>query len=270
MFLRRTLPTILLPLLAACDGGSPPDTGDVASPDAPAPGAWLGYALCSAGDLDGDGYSDLFAGAPGAARGGLLSGAVLARSSHDGRVLARLDGTRARAVLGSALAALGDLDGDGVIDLAAGAPKDATPGLATGSIVVLSGRDLSRLWQKAGPAPGAHFGDALANVGDVDGDGHADVVLGASAASASGVEAGQVRLVSGATGAMLCVSDGERAFGWLGAAVAGVGDLDGDGRPDVAAGAPVHDDVLSLAGRVRVLGCAPFTPGVVHEPPLKH
>jgi hypothetical protein len=78
--------------------------------------------------------------------------------------------------------------------------------------------------------PAASWAQGLSGVGDVDLDGFADFVVGEPFAPSGGVESGRAQLFSGASGAILFEVSGQ-AGDWLGYAVAGVGDLDGDGIP---------------------------------------
>jgi hypothetical protein len=103
-----------------------------------------------------------------------------------------------------------------------------------------------------GALPGDQLGDALAIVGDLDRDGHADLAIGAPFADVNGLSSGSVRIVSGRTGAQLFVFHGPAAGDRLGESVAAAGDLDNDGWPDIVAGAPNHDTNGSNAGMARV------------------
>ena len=81
--------------------------------DGDAAGDQLGFAVAGAGDVDGDGLADLVAGAPLEDAGGTWSGGARVWSGADGSLLHQLAGKAAGDRLGSAVAAAGDLDGDG-------------------------------------------------------------------------------------------------------------------------------------------------------------
>ena len=162
-----------------------------------------------------------------------------------------------RAWFGSALAEVGDIDGDGVPDLAVGADGQFVGGReAQGQVFLFSGATGQRLRTLDNPTPqeGARFGFALAKVGDMDGDGAPDLAVGAFEQAVGGRFAqGQVFLFSGATGQRLQplndpIPQELARFGW---ALAGVGDVDGDGVPDLAVGAPFqHVGSNLIRGRV--------------------
>ena len=145
-------------------------------------------------------------------------------------VIATLHGTGTPgANFGWAVSELGDVDNDGVTDVIVGEPFTDT-----GTTWVFSGRTGAEIHRLDGE-PGDLQGFSMADAGDVDGDGIHDILSGAS-----GRGAGHVYLYSGATGTLLHTFAGEDAgdeFGW---AVAGVGDVDGDDRDDIAVGAPAR------------------------------
>lgn len=96
------------------------------------------------------------------------------------------------------------------------------------------------LYQKNGAATNNLFGYLVAGVGDLDGDGKADLIIGAPNASAGALtNAGSAFVYSGATGGLLYQKDGAAADDNFGLSVSGAGDVDGDGRPDFIIGAPV-------------------------------
>ncbi|HEU4436150.1 MAG TPA: integrin alpha, partial [candidate division Zixibacteria bacterium] len=103
---------------------------------------------------------------------------------------------------------------------------------------VYSGSDGSLHYRKDGAHTGDYLGFDVAGVGDVNGDGYADFLIGAYAANPGGVgNAGSAYLYSGADGSLLFQKDGEAANDFLGNSVAGVGDVNRDGTPDFIIGA---------------------------------
>jgi len=142
--------------------------------------------------------------------------------------------------LGGAVAGLGDVDGDGVPDLLLGAPNASPGGLAQAGLVQLrSGATGQILLELEGAEGGAFFGQVIANVHDIDGDGVDDFAIGAPSAGPNGMQdAGSVFVYSGATAELLYRWDGTARFDAFGSAIGGGDDVDGDGIPDVIVGAP--------------------------------
>jgi len=150
--------------------------------------------------------------------------------------------------LGDSVAGLGDVNGDGYADVLLGAPYALVNGLYdVGSVFVRSGQDGSLLFQLDGQVAGDRFGAAIAAAGDVDGDGHPDLLIGATGTDVGGlVDVGSVFLFSGRTGSLLVRWNGSVAGDQLGSAVAGGGDLDHDGIPDLLLGS----SLASPGGRI--------------------
>jgi hypothetical protein len=202
----------------------------------PPPTSWeyLGRSVAAAGDVDADGYPDLVVGAPGLnlsipGRCGIFSG-------RDGSLLlSRVGG--ALDTLGIAVAGIGDVNGDGHADILVGAS-----GPTGGYALVLSGRDGTVLYAPVAPQSAGSFGCSVASVGDTDGDGVQDFVIGASLA------AGEAYLFSGRTGALRHRFPGVLTTSFFGATVASVGDVNNDAVPDVAVGASQLG--LPVSGRV--------------------
>jgi len=161
----------------------------------------------------------------------------------------RVDGGQRSELFGDALARLADRNGDGIPELLVGAPGDSVwPSLAKARVV--SGADLSLLLEvdsEAGGIVGDLFGSAVAGLGDFDGDGLEDLLIGAP-------DRQRVSLRSGADGHELMLY--AMAFGDLGRSLAALGDLDGDGRADFAAGSPTLRATNGNRGVVRVLSSA--------------
>jgi len=184
----------------------------------------LGWAVASAGDVNDDGFDDIVAGAPKANKGTLnYVGMVRIYSGKNGSTLRSLYGVAPYEELGTSVAGCGDVNGDGFDDVVAGAP-----GSATGLARVFSGKDWAVLHTLYGDSQGNDFGHSVAGLGDVDGDGYDDFVVG----SRYGYYA---RMFSGRTGTAIRTL---RGSGYFGMSVASVGDVDGDGFGDLVIGAP--------------------------------
>jgi len=165
-----------------------------------------------------------------------------------------------------------DLTGDSLDDLAVGAPQDGTNGANAGRVCAYVGATGTLLHDWLGTAEGDYFGFSLALIGDQDGDGVAEVVVGAPGADAVGLrggkgsrlkpgiltDAGVVQVLSGLDGQVLLTLEGDVQGGHLGVSVAAAGDVTGDGREDFVVGAPgcLHvvplDTCNSEGGYVRV------------------
>ncbi len=145
---------------------------------------------------------------------------------------------------GSALARVGDLDGDGIPEIAAGAPAfDRRTVPDAGRLYVLSGTGLDALFLHTGLDVGEQLGGAIDGGFDLDGDGTFDILAGAGASTIDCGDGcippsvdGGITVFSGATGDRLLQIEESVAGENLGASVAFVPDLDGDDVPDIAAG----------------------------------
>lgn len=165
--------------------------------------------------------------------------------------------------------AIGDIDGDGVGDVAIASPHNTDGGVEAGKVYIYSGATGFLIRKHLGEEQW-NLGNELATVGDVDGDDVQDYIIGApSGLSGDPVGPGRAFLFSGADGACIASWEGEGDKDRFGRIVAGagtemnggIGDIDGDDIPDFLIGAPNHDSAGVDAGRAYVFsGANPAKP----------
>ena len=274
-----------------------------------AAGDRLGGSAAVAGDLDGDGRSEILVAASGNSdvgavylispenmtsadeadgkRDGAIEMAHIATQSHSWKLIGE-EGYTA----GTALASIGDLDGDGVPEFGIGATA------LTGAVYLVSGTDLlasdaadgasdglielgaitsgAASWKMTGIWGGSIGYGGLSFVGDTDDDGRMDILIG-EPGRGTGDAPGRVNLISSAQLATLDATDGNvnsevrignqtvslrlsgEATGDQAGASLAAADFDGDGRPDLLIGAPGHDAGLQNNGAVYLVGSRDFS-----------
>lgn len=210
-------------------------------------GGRFGHAVARGFDVSGDGIADVMVGDPEHAQFPLVPhcGAAYVFLGPSGALMTYSPASTADARRGTAVAGLGDLDGDGFGEWAF---ADATVDVGTGQ------DDSGRLWVLSGNSAlsytaihvidgtsNENFGSALIAAGDVDCDGIGDFTVGGPGCTTFGIIGrGRVRTFSGATGALIDSRIGDFGGDRFGTSIA-TGDFDGDGRIDFAAGAPFGD-----------------------------
>ncbi len=202
----------------------------------------MGTSVADAGDVDGDGFHDIVAGAPReteAAR--TRCGGVYLFSGRDGSLLFHVFGESADDQLGTSVAGVGDINDDGVPDVAASAPFYDAVGPRSGMVYVLSGVNGAQLRRLPGIAPDDQAGSSIAAIGDTDRDGFTELAVGAihGRSLLGGLNAaGNVLIFSPRTGRRILRIDGTAAGDQIGRVVGDAGDVNADGTPDVVTGAP--------------------------------
>ncbi|NQU48403.1 MAG: FG-GAP repeat protein [Planctomycetes bacterium] len=196
----------------------------------------FGSSVADAGDVNNDGFADVIIGAK---RAHLGKGSVDVYSGADGSLLHHWVGNLPGSI-GSAVAGAGDVNNDGMDDLAVGSPENNPNGiLQAGSVYVYSGANGTLLHQWNSDEVGNLFGSSISKAGDVNADGFADVIIGASGASPSGMNrAGSAFVYSGVDGSLIYRWDGKFEYDTLGQAVSDAGDVNGDGFSDLLVGSP--------------------------------
>lgn len=212
----------------------------------------FGTAYASAGDIDGDGLTDLAVSDPSYRSGALLSsGIVYIVSGADGTLLRTYQGDAAASqYFGFSLAAL-DANGDGITDLAVGSPGYAgTIGYGAGAVRIYSGADGALLSFTVGTIT-SQYGSSLANAGDQNGDGSDDLYVGAPMANSN---RGAVYVQSGLDGTVLRTINPAISFTSFGTALAALGDVDSDGLNDVAIASPgFRSGTIANAGKISII-----------------
>ncbi|MCP4136661.1 MAG: hypothetical protein GY754_37170 [bacterium] len=266
---------LTITVLAKCQkitGASGPLSGAIIAGDA------FGRSVVNIGDLNNDGNDDIAVGAHGVNDGDTDAGAIYILFLNKGgsiksfQKISALEGgfpgwLNTNDYFGSSIASLGDINGDGINDLAVGAEGDDEGGSFAGSmwILMMNTNGTVKYTQKinyregvpggaGGLALGSidRFGFSAAGIGDLDGDGVNDLAVGAIQDDEGGDAGGAVWVLflnsNGTVKKSQKINETNGNFtdpldnDHFGASVAGLGDLDGDGIIDLAVGAHADND----------------------------
>ncbi len=215
-------------------------------------GAEFSTSVATAGDVDGDGYSEVIVGAPNFDAGAAEAGMAFVYHGTAGGLYDFADWFESigqeGAHYGQSVATAGDVNGDGYADVIVGAPdytngQDGEGGtwVYHGSAAGLS-HDVST--HDEGNQAGAAFGYSVATAGDVNGDGYADVIVGALLYTDTQTEEGRVWVWHGSEDGLSETNNwwavGGATNASLGNSVSTAGDVNGDGYADIIVGAQRH------------------------------
>ncbi len=231
--------------------------------------AELGYSVASAGDVNGDGFSDVIVGALSYANG----------QGDEGRALVYLGGAsgigtnpawtaesdQPFAEFGSVVAGGGDVNGDGYSDVLVGDPLYQNPDLDEGRVYVFSGSSIglsataTSIFES--DESDALFGFSVSNAGDVNGDGYSDVVAGAKDFDDGETTEGRAYVFLGSPLGLEAAPARGGQCGQtnsnFGLCVAGAGDVNGDGFAEIIVGASRFDNGQLDEGRAFVFSGFP-------------
>ena len=255
-----------------------------------APDDRVGGRLVSLPDIDGDGVPDILLSASGSDSGAADAGKVyLISGAEAAGGTASLPSATAVIIgqvndqgLGTSIG-VADVDGDGVSDILVGSVANGSAqagetflffgsALSGGGSFIPGQADASFLGESAQDYSGSALG-GVAGIGDLDGDGLDEIVIGAWGNDSGGTDAGRAYLFFGATiafggafglGSADVIFEGEQTGDWAGGSVASAGDVDGDGLDDLLIGASRADQGAIDAGATYlVLGASVLSGGVV-------
>ncbi len=226
--------------------------------------AYFGASAGTAGDVNGDGFSDIIVGAysyeSGEAKEGrvfVYYGSAINLNLNPGWTA---EGNQDYAYFGYSVGTAGDVNGDGFDDVVVGAPRFDAGETEEGRAFVFLGSvvGLRRVpsWITEGNQAYAEFGTSISAAGDVNGDGFDDVIVGAPNYSLNHANEGQVYLYYGSASGLnqtpTWTAMNNHAYSHFGMVVGNTGDVNGDGFDDVFVGAPKQSIEEASFGQVYV------------------
>jgi len=226
-------------------------------------GSHFGRSVAAAGDVNGDGFSDLIVGAPDASYGEAKEGAAYVYlGSADGLATSpswRVESNQVSGRLGNAVAGAGDVNRDGYSDVLVASDPIAVGNIHPRGSVSLylgsaSGLSTVPAWTAATGLQNDFFGASIASAGDINGDGYGDVLVGAP--DQSNLVPSRVYVYLGSAAGLSStparILENDQSGSGFGQSVSSAGDVNGDGFADVIIGAPNYTNFWYPDGRVFV------------------
>ncbi|MCK4414564.1 MAG: FG-GAP repeat protein [Candidatus Eisenbacteria sp.] len=226
--------------------------------------AHLGWSVGTAGDVNGDGYSDVIVGASYYDNGQEDEGQAYVFHGCGGGLEASaawaVESNQEFTLFGSSVGTAGDVNGDGYSDVIVGAPIYDGGQTSEGRAYVYHGSPgglaVSAAWAVESNQERAYFGSSVGTAGDVNGDGYADVIVGASRYDNGQLDEGEAFVYQGSSAGLATnaawTAEGDQEDGSFGSSVGTAGDVNGDGYSDVIVGASRYDNGQSDEGRAFV------------------
>lgn len=230
----------------------------------------FGCSVAGLGDVNGDGYADAMVGAARQDSGAEDEGNAFVYYGTSGGLPSTPDVTldnptnQPEGRFGYSIAGLGDVDGDGYADAIVCAPAQSNGASREGNAFVYYGTSAGLpstpdvTLDNPANEPGGFFGSAVGGVGDVNGDGYADAIVGASYQDRGRIDEGNAFVYYGAsaglppTPSVILDNPANRSYGIFGSSVAGMGDVNGDGYADAMVGAALQDNGATDEGNAFV------------------
>ena len=224
----------------------------------------FGWSVSTAGDVNGDGYSDVIVGARNYDNGQSGEGrAYVYHGSASGLSASAAwtaESDQADAHFGCSVSTAGDVNGDGYSDVIVGAfgydNGETDEGRAYVYHGSASGLSASASWTAESDQAGAWFGWSVSTAGDVNGDGYSDVIVGAELYDNGETDEGRAYVyhgsASGLSASAAWTAESDQASASFGCSVSTAGDVNGDGYSDVIVGAKYYDNGETGEGRAYV------------------
>jgi hypothetical protein len=227
--------------------------------------ASVGLDMCvsSAGDVNGDGYSDVLVGIPNYNNGENAEGKVFeydgSASGLSTSAIWTFESNQLNTNLGYSVATAGDVNGDGYSDIVIGSKNYENGQTNEGKTNVFLGSasglfTFTIYWELESNQDDARYGNSVSTAGDVNGDGFSDVIVGSvgfdngqSNEGAVFVYFGSASIMSSTPNLTLEYNQANSQFGY---SVSTAGDINSDGYSDVIVGAPYYDNGQTNEGRV--------------------
>lgn len=201
----------------------------------------FGYDVGNAGDVNLDGVNDIVIGVPYADPNATLdAGSAYVLDGSNQNLLFLVKGDKANDHLGKAVAGAGDVDADGFADVIVGAPQSDPGGrVDAGSALVVSGQTAQLIDKFQGPTAFDELGTDVDGLGDINGDGYGDLIVGVPFADPSAItDSGSAFVISGKDSTLLVQLTGNFQNDQIGTTVCRIDDMNFDGVSEMLIGAP--------------------------------